>query len=165
MEDEHALISSYRDRDGRQVDLFERDGTPAQWYLRWRLARGNLYTHLREEEGPSKAQSYVASLGIVERDDAGPFLLPEAPLSRGVVARPGYEEYAIFLPEDGADWEVKIQRPGYVPEGKIMRDPTADDTTLRAGALGRLEISVRGEGETGEGRAVIEGVLGTLRQT
>lgn len=164
MEDEHALVATYADRDGRRVDLFERDGTPAQWYLRWRLQLGHLYTHLRQEEGPDRASRYVASLGIAERADAAPSLLPEPPLSRGVVARPGYEEYAVFLPEGDAAWEVKVQRPGYVPNGKVMRDPMADHTTLRAGAADGLEVSVRGEGAVEDGRELVERVVASLRQ-
>jgi hypothetical protein len=99
---ESRLLRKTTDRDGRTVELYEAVGAPPQWYLRWILSNGALYTHLRDEEGPQRAQTYVASLGIVERKGLPPFLLPERPLRRAVFAQPGYQEFAIFRSLDGS---------------------------------------------------------------
>jgi hypothetical protein len=162
---EHRLLGTMEDRDGRTVELYEQLDPPPQWYLRWILSNGALYTHLREEEGPDRAPLYVESLGIVERDGLPPFLLPESPLGRGVLARPGYQEFALFSSTKGPDWALILQRPGYLANGRVMRDPNNSKAVLRGGACCGIEVTVLSGDDVAAGRQRMSTVRSSLSES
>lgn len=101
--EDNRLLRKMADREGRTVEFYERPEDPPQWYLRWLLSNGALYTHLREAEGPEWAPIIVANLTIVERGGMPPVLLPEPPLGRGASSRAGYHERATFASNRGND--------------------------------------------------------------
>jgi hypothetical protein len=138
--EEHTVVRTLMDRDGRAVELSARIGSPPQWYLRWQLSNGALYTHLREEDGPDSADFTVNSLGIVEGDDGVPFLLPEPPLKRGVSARPGLQEIAAFRSPTG--WSIQLKRPGFINAGQVVQAPGSENVVLRGGTSDGLEVVV-----------------------
>jgi hypothetical protein len=160
IQEPHRVLGTLAGRDGRKIELFERIDPPQQWYLRWDLVAGALYTHLREEDGVERAETIAASLGIVENGGA-PFLLPDRPLGRGVSSTPGYQEIAIFKSTVRA-WVVELQRPGYVSQGKIMRLPNNEQAIHRAGARGQVEVTVLSEGDAEGGRALANDVIASL---
>jgi hypothetical protein len=162
--DEHRLLSTMADRDGRTVEFYEQLEPPPVWYLRWLLSNGALYTHLRAAEGPEWAPTIVANLAIVERDGLPPSLLPSPPLGRGVSARPGYQEEALFRSQRGLDWAVTLRRPGFVPRGTIMRDPDRSKVLLRGGACCETEITVLAGNDLEAGQELLSGVLNSLAE-
>lgn len=162
--DNVRLIRTTTDGDGRTVEVFQRDEEPAQWYLRWQLANGALYTHLREEDGVEKAQIVVASLGIVEDGtQAPPFLLPEAPLGHGASARPGYQETVSYRSKTREGWAVILQRPSFLSKGQLLQVPERR-AVFRAGADSGVEVTVLADREEAEGRSLIASAIASFSQ-
>jgi hypothetical protein len=160
IQEPHRVLGTLTGRDGRTVELYERIDPPQQWYLRWDLAAGALYTHLREEDGVARAETIAVSLGIVENGGA-PFLLPDRPLGRGVSSTPGYQEIAIFR-SSMRTWVVELQRPGYVSQGRIMRLPNREQAIHRAGARSQVEVTVQSAADVEGGRGLINEVVESL---
>jgi hypothetical protein len=160
IQEPHRVLGTLAGRDGRTVELYERIDPPRQWYLRWVLSAGALYTHLREEDGLGRAETIAASLGIVENGGA-PFLLADRPLGRGVSSTPGYQELAIFRSAIRT-WAVEFQRPGYVSRGKVMRLPNRDQAIHRAGARFQVEVTVQSGADVEGGRGLIREVVQSL---
>jgi hypothetical protein len=161
VEEPNRLLRRLTSRGGHTVELYERLEEPQQWYLRWLLASGVLYTHLRGEDGVERADGVVASLGISENGGA-PFLLPEGPLGRGVSTRPGYQELAVFR-SSRAGWAIELQRPGFMAKGKIVQYPEGNQAILRAGASHGIEVIVHAATDAEAGRRAIVGVVDSLR--
>jgi hypothetical protein len=156
----HQVLGTLKGRDGHTVEVYERFGEPPQWYLRWLLPTGSIWTHLREEDGVERADAVVANLGIVE-DGGAPFLLPEGPLRREVSTRPGYQELATFR-SSSSNWVLECQRPGYLSRGKLMRVPEAERGILRAGAGFDTEITAIVGTDAEDGRKLIGTAVDTL---
>lgn len=139
------MIGTLPDRDGRIVELYKWPFDPPQWYLRWPLSAGALYTHLRDEDGEEMAEVTVRSLAVEEDLETSlPFLLPEPPLQLAVLARPGYQELATFASQEKPSWGVIFQRPGYLSEGQTVVQPgiDGDPVIVRAGAPFGMEVQV-----------------------
>lgn len=163
IEEAHRVLGTLTGREGRTVQLFERLDSPRQWYLRWTLSSGALYTHLREEDGVDRAEPIAAGLGIVENGGA-PFLLLERPLGRGVlVDRPGYQELATFW-STSRQWVVELQRPGYLARGKVMRLPDRERAMHRAGASFGIEVTVYSGADVEGGRRLTDAVVNSLAE-
>jgi hypothetical protein len=161
VEEPNRLLGTLTDRDGHTVELYERLEAPLQWYLRWILSAGVVYTHLREEDGVERAEQVVASLGIAENGGA-PFLLPERPLGRGVSTRPGYQELAVFR-SSRIGWAIELQRPGFLAKGKVVQFPEGRQVILRAGAAHGIEVTVHAGTDAGAGRQAILAVVESLK--
>jgi hypothetical protein len=164
--EETRVLSPLADREGRTVEMYERVGTPPQWYLRWLLTNGTLYTHLREEDGVAVAGETVAALAIIEDETTGlPFLLPESPLRRWVSAVPGYHEEATF-DSVTRNATLTLQRPGFVAEGQMVVVPAAapgDRVVLRAGASNGIEARLSIDNrEVAAGRELLAGIVDSL---
>jgi hypothetical protein len=165
--EEHRVLDSLTDRDGRTVEVYERVDEPPQRYLRWSLANGALYTHVREEDGLDYGEVVAKSLSIVE-DPAGgtPTLLPSRPLSRGASAQPGYQELSAFLSAQRG-WNVVFSRPGFIAGGRTVRMPrgdTGDQVVLRAGGPDGIEVTVMSGTDEAAGRALMSTVLSSLKE-
>lgn len=162
IEEAHRVLRTLTGHEGRTVQLIERLDTPRQWYLRWILSSGSLYTHLREEDGVDRAGPIVAGLGIVENGGT-PFLLLERPLGRGVLDRPGYQELATYW-STSRQWVVELQRPGYLAKGKVMRLPDRKRAMHRAGASFGIEVAVYSGADVEGGRQLTEAVVNSLAE-
>lgn len=160
--EEHRRLPVLRDPQGREVELYERVELPRQWYLRWVLKSGSLYTHIREEDGLERAEGYVKNLQIIERPGRAAFLLPLPPLGHGASARPGYQEVAVFRAAARTGWAVIFQRPAYLAQRKVMRMPGTEDVALRSGTRLGLEVVVHSGRDLAGGQQLIEEVLDTL---
>lgn len=150
--------------EGRTVELYERDEEPRIWWLRWPLASGAIYAHLREEDGAEMADVVASRLGIVETEFGTPFLLPSAPLEPGVAGVPGYQEFAAFESTRAA---IGFRRPGYLEQGRrrVRARFGQEFFKARAGAPFGVEISViTGASDAGWGREVLELLLSTFRE-
>jgi hypothetical protein len=156
----HKTLGTLTSRDGYTVEIYERLDAPPQWYLRWILPTGSIYTHLREEDGVERAEAVVANLQIVN-GDGPPFLLPEGPLRRAVSSRPGYQELATFRSSD-LSRTIECQRPGYLSRGKFMRVPESKRAIVRAGAGSDIEITVHAGTDVQDGRKLIVAAVDTL---
>jgi hypothetical protein len=162
IQEEHKVLGSLTSPDGYEVEISERaDKDPWQWYLRWRLPIGSVYTHIREEDGVAMATPTVESLRIVQ-DSGLPFLLPEGSLRRAVASRPGHQELASFF-APGREWAIEFKRPGYVPAGTVMRMP-GSGAIFRAGASANIEVRVYAQTDNDGGRDLVDRVVGTLRE-
>jgi hypothetical protein len=137
---EPRLVRELTDRDGRTVEMYEDSRPPTIWLLRWLLPGGVIYTHLRQEEGPDWADTIVENLGIVENASL-PVLLPEPPLARAVSTRPGFQEDALFGSQTGPE-SLTLRRPGYLDQGKVVREPDTPRVVLRGGACCEIECLV-----------------------
>lgn len=167
--EEGSLLPPLRDGENHVVELFERRVPPKQWYLRWRLGGGSVYTHLREEDGVAFAEVTVGSALVLEGGFTGtPSILPEPPLAIAVSARAGYQEEATFFSRvRGQAWAVTLRRPGFVTKGTIVELPSSESngaTYVRAGAEFGLDITVLGPSESDEPRDILENILATLRE-
>lgn len=166
--EEHRMPGTLKDRVGRSVELYERLGQPPQWYLRWLLGAGALYTHLREEDGVDMAEPIVAALDIVEGDSAGtPFLLLNPPLKSAVLAWPGYQEFATFRSPVRPGWAVVLQRPSFLSPGQTMVAPGGEaggDVILRAGANYGMEVQVVSGTDLLGGEELLNTVLDSLAE-
>lgn len=161
VEEPHRLLGTLTGRSGHAVELYERLASPRQWYLRWILSSGVIYTHLRDEDGVERAETIVANLGIAGNGGA-PFLLPERPLGSGVSSRPGYQELAVFRSPSRPGWAVTLQRPGFLDQGTIVRHPEGKKAIFRAGAKHGIEVVVFAEQDVSGGREVIKDVVKSL---
>jgi hypothetical protein len=143
----HELLGTLEDSDGRPVEFYWRTDPPALWLLRWQLASGALYTHLRGEDGSDMAETTVKSVSVVEDPETGaPFLLIDDPMVFAASAAPGYQETAqYFSAERGVGWGVTFQRPGFMPAGRRATAPRAHTGGLalvRAGLGHGMEVTV-----------------------
>lgn len=164
---EFNRLADLKDRDGRQVEFYERLEPPPLWWLRWRLPGGALYTHLREEDTAARGEMTAAHISIVEdsSESGRPTILPEPPFRLAVSSWPGYQEQAKYFFERG-DRTLIFQRPGFVAPGQVMQAPTSQDggsIFLRAGTDLGLEVQVISGTQT-EGRELIDLVLGSLQE-
>jgi hypothetical protein len=162
IDEAHRVLGTLTGREGRTVQLYERLDSPRQWYLRWILSSGALYTHLREEDGVDRAEPIAAGLGIVENGGT-PFLLLERPLGRGVLNHPGYQELAIYW-STSRRWVVELQRPGYLAKGKVMRLPDRERAMHRAGASFGIEVTVHSGADVEGGRQLTDAVVNSLAE-
>ncbi len=163
---DYSLIDTLRDRHGRTVELYRWPLEPPQWFLRWPLEKGAVWTHLREEDGEGMASTTVDAVSVVEDPATGlPFLLPQAPLRNASSGRPGYQEMCIFLSRDRATWAITIERPSHVREGQVVAASGSDgQSLLRAGAPNAIEVQVSAQTEEAEARQVLETVAGSLKE-
>ncbi len=125
------------------MEVLERLEKPVVWYLKWTLAAGSLYTHLREGDRADYAPTVANGVTIVETKGATPAVLAEPPLSRAAAARPGFQEVATFFPGHEG-WAVVLTRPGFVTEGRFMQLPPTDAgaAVIRAGGIDGIEVTV-----------------------
>jgi hypothetical protein len=140
------FVRSLSDPEGRKVELFWRLEPPPMWWLRWTLSNGALYSHLREEDGDEMADATVANLAIVEDPQTGaPFLIPSEPLRFVSSTAPTYQERAAFMTGQHRDWNIVLQRPGFIREGSVYSAPAivaGGAPVLRAGLRYGLEAQV-----------------------
>lgn len=163
----NSLLTTLVGKEGRTVELYERLEPPPLWWLRWPLANGAVYTHLREEDGPEMAQIEADALSIIEDAPGGlPYLFADPPLVFAASSRPGYQEGASFYaPGRGAGWSVGLRRPGFLPPGRVMQLPrgdVGDEVVLRGGAKYGIEVTVTAVSDATEGQRIVSGVLGSL---
>ncbi len=156
--EDRKLLTVLKGRDGHTVEVYERLDPPRQWYLRWILSSGSLWTHLRDEDGIDRAEPIAANLGIVENGGL-PFLLPSGPIKRDTTTRPGYQEFANFFPR-ASSWTVELQRPGELGEGRVMEVPGG--MIFRAGAGYGIDALVHGGDNADEGRKLAEDTAASL---
>lgn len=157
------LVNKLSARDGRVVELYERADPPRQWYLRWILSNGALYTHLREDEGPGLASEPLERLAIEERDGMPPFLLPEPPITIGVSARPGYREECVYRSDRSPRRVVVLNRPSFLSPGQTLRRPDTDHVVLRGGAAHGIEVTVHDEDLAGA-RGLMSTVVASIAE-
>jgi hypothetical protein len=91
-----------------------------------------------------------------------PFLLPDPPLQRAVLAQAGYQEFAIFRSRARSDWAVVLYRPGFLPRGRVMQDPRQSEAVLRGGAAGDVEVEVHGGSDRKAVRELMPMVLNSI---
>jgi hypothetical protein len=161
VQEEHRFLGTLTGRDGHAVELYERLEAPRQWYLRWLLPTGVIYTHLRDEDGVERAETIAGSLGITVNGGA-PFLLPERPLGRGVSNRPGYQELAVFRSPSRADWAITLRRPSFLARGKVVQSPEGRKAILRGGAGHDTELAVYAGEDVAAGRETIRAALASF---
>jgi hypothetical protein len=161
----YPVIETLLDREGRQVDLYQWPFEPPQWYLRWHISKGSLWTHLREEDGAAMAAVTIRALSILEDQTTGlPFLLLEPPLRRAVSTRPGYQELATFVSSVRPNWFVYLRRPGFVSPGKVVQsDVEPDLRVIRVGLPSGIEVQGVGT-ETTELQGVVMTVAESLTE-
>jgi hypothetical protein len=160
--DEIVSLGTTPDRDGRTVEVIERAGEPAQWYLRWTLVNGLLYTHLRKEDGVEMCAVTAAALSILEDENTGlPLLVPSPPLEMGDMTWPGYQESARWHSPSRPAWAIILRRPGFVRSGKVLVAGVSSEATFRARAPLGVEIQVVADNFE-EGRATLDAVLASF---
>jgi hypothetical protein len=162
--DEGTLIGTLTAGDGRAVELYERPERPLLWWLRWPLANGAIYTHLRKEDGLSFSDVTVASVSVVEDQSGGtPFVLLDPPLGFGASTSPGFQERAIwFSSARSTPWSVTLQRPGFVPSGKRYV-ASGDFVSFQAGTAFGIDVQVTGS-ERVESQDLLDTVLASLTE-
>lgn len=121
-------IDTLQGRDGREVDVAVMTEDPPQWSLRWPLANGALYTHVRGADGgPARAEVVASSITVRDSEcGAGPEVEAHPPLEASV-SEPPYQQSAAFSSPERPEWIVIIERPSHLPPGK---------TVVRAGDFG-----------------------------
>jgi hypothetical protein len=158
---DYEYIGDLSDADGRSVDFYLRPEPPMQWWLRWELRSGFVYTFLKEEDGESYASTVAQAISIADDELPGsPFLLPIQPLRLAVAPRIGYGEHAGFGSSLGLG--VSVRRPGFLPEGKTMVKSDGAGTSLRAGAPDGCEVRVFAGHDVEEGRHLLDLVLSSM---
>ena len=151
-------------RDDRTVEIYKR-ATYTQWWLRWPLTAGALYTFLTDEDGLEKSDLVLRSISITEDAVGAPFVLADPPVKPALTGWPGFQEHVNFS-SSVRDWSLTIRRPSLLAEGKIMKLPQ-DETNgavYRAGAGYRIEVIVRSAQDWGGGRDFLQVVLNSLSQ-
>ena len=92
------------------------------------------------------ADATVANLAIVEDPQTGaPFLIPSEPLRFVSSTAPTYQERAAFMTGQHRDWNIVLQRPGFIREGSVYSAPAivaGGAPVLRAGLRYGLEAQV-----------------------
>jgi hypothetical protein len=159
-----SFIRTLIDPQGRVVELYDWRNDPPQWFLRWPLKGGSLWTHLREEDGPDLADSIVGNLDIVEDSStSAPFLLPNPPLRSAVSSRAGYHESATYFSSTRSGWKLKLQRPGHLVPGQTMMLPQeiSSVVVMRGGAANGVEIVAVGS-DLGGVRDVLQTAASSL---
>ena len=157
-----ALSTTVQDRDGRNVEIYQMDD-PLQWFLRWSLRVGVLFTHLREEDEFARIERLLQHLSIVEDERTGlPFLLPDPPIKSAVSAHPGYQELAAFSSIDGNSRDVHLQRPGYLAAGQVVSMPEKP-AFLRAGTRLGIEVQVVSPTQT-ESKEILEIIIQSIKE-
>jgi hypothetical protein len=140
----NELLAVLEDGNGHNAEFYVWPWDPPQWYLRWILTLGDLYTHLRDEDGPTMAEATVRALTITEDGTGGtPYLLLQDPLKPGIGARPEYRETATFFSSDGGTFVFSFRRPGFLSLGDIVSASGPDAVQLRRGLPFGLELFVR----------------------
>lgn len=160
--DEIVSLDTTSDRDGRNVEVFERLGEPAQWYLRWTLGNGLLYTHLRKEDGVEMCAVTAGALSVLEDEDTGlPFLVPSPPLKMGDMTAPGYQESARWHSPSRAAWAITLRRPGFVDSGKVLVTGDSSQAVFRAGTPLGVEVQLVTDNLV-DGRATLDTILASI---
>ncbi len=162
------LLRTLTDRDGRDVELYERIDTPPLWWLRWHLRAGMLYTHLREEDGESMADVTVKSLSIVESDTGLPVLLAYPPMAVDMVAIRDFEEEAIYFSKDrSTDRSITLRRPSYMEKAEVETPPlqnTRGRAITVAGVGAGTEVMVIAGDDTSESREIAQVVVDSFSE-
>jgi hypothetical protein len=130
---------------GWSMEVHRRIEDPPVWILRWPLARGVIYTHLREEDPADHAAVVAQSVEIVD-NGAGipPTLLLESPLKRLVLQQPGYHEY-VLLNDRQTDTSIQVRRPSTLaPDQLRVLERRANDLhpIILRGATHGFEVVV-----------------------
>lgn len=161
----HDVTDKLMDPQGHQVDLVERLGDPQQWYLRWYLRDGSLYTHLRDTDGVAKAEETLRYVTVDESSGSLPFLLIEPPFRSAVSGHAGYQEQArYFSAAIGNIWVLEFRRPGFLGPGTLMELPGASQTIVRAGTSFGLEIVAITDLSAKKAAEMLMSVVATLRE-
>jgi len=159
----YSLSRTFIDAFGRAVHVYRWPFEPAQWFLRWRLSSGSVWTHLREEDGEEMADLIVGCLTVIEEEDTHlPFVLIEAPLRRAVSSRPGYQEFASFFSPMRPEWSVTFLRPSYLSEGEIVVKPDGRQAVVRVGCPLGLEAQVVAGSDAEGARSFAESICGSV---
>jgi len=139
-------LGTIPDGSGRQVEFYQRQNPPLQWYLRWPLIAGALYTHLREEDGPEMGPVTVQSLSVSEADSGVPSIVARSPFSFGASLLPDYQESVTFFSSsNGVGWGIRFVRPSLIPNGKVLKGPSETDglpAVIRGGLDFDIEVTV-----------------------
>lgn len=162
--DEYPVVNKVVGQDDRTVEVYQWPYDPPQWYLRWPLAQGELWSHLREEDGLEMAQVTAGALTVNESADT-PFLLLSPPLRSAIGPFPGYQEVAQYLaPSPG--WSIAFRRPSFVQAGSTLMttDIDPDLSMLRSGSTAGLEIQCIGT-DLGQLKGIMADVLGSLSES
>jgi hypothetical protein len=165
-EEDYGLARTAIDSEGHPVELYEPTGSTPQWFLRWSLSRGSLYSHLRSQDEVDQVDQVIDGLTIDE-EGGTPFLLLDPPLKSAVSARVGYQESVVFFDGDPAERIASIQRPGYLRRGEmraVPADQTGEWSAVRGGGPQGLEVIVNSKRGRGDARGVVEMILNTLRE-
>jgi hypothetical protein len=165
--DDYGLAWSAVDSQGNPVELFEPRGSTPQWFLKWSLSRGNLYTHLRSQDEVDQARAVIDGLTI-EEEGGTPFLLLDPPLKSAVSARVGYQETVSFVDDEPAERMATIQRPGYLRRGEmraVPADQAGEWAAVRAGGPHGLEVIVSSQHGRADARETVKMILDNLRES
>lgn len=138
--DRNLLVEHVADRDGRTVEVFRRRTEPPLWRLRWQLAEGALYTHLREEDGIKMAAVTASAVSVAERSGRPPAIIVFPPLEFGASRWPNYQEEVLFTQATADGPSIALERPGALDSSSAF---VADRTTSGGLAVIRLGL---GEG-------------------
>jgi hypothetical protein len=161
MERDGELLRIMSDRDGRSVELYRRLDPPLVWWLRWRLERGVVVTHLRAIDGIESSETVVANLSIAEEGPT-PFLLLQPPLKRFVSSFPGFQEFASVWSSDHG-LVLTFVRPPFLSPGKVMSTRSDQVFQFRAAWDDGLEVQVSCPVDR-EGKDTLELILDSLRE-
>lgn len=149
MESDGKLIEVMKDIDGRAVEVYERNYLPLAWWFKWKLRGGVLVTHLRGGDGWDRVVDLPTRISI---DDSGatPMLFLSKPFFAVPSTRVGYQESALFTDQSRPGW-VKVVRPGFLSDGRIVTKPVDADVTIVRGGFsggGELQMQVLGGAST-----------------
>jgi hypothetical protein len=165
LDGEDVFVRVVRDRDGREVSLSARKAPPPIWHLHWKLTRGSLYTHLREEDTENMAEPTAASIAILEEEVTGlPIVLAYSPLEYGVSDFAGYEERILFFSLTQPEDSVAFVRPAELEAGQRIR---ADEGLFGAQSVMRVGLGSGIEAQVSltASAADVQAVAGTIQKS
>lgn len=90
-----ALLRTLEDPEGRTVEVLRRIGGPPQWFLRRSLATGALYSHLREQDGPTLAEPTIAEMRVRDSINGLPMIAHDYPFESAVSSRADLHQLAV----------------------------------------------------------------------
>jgi hypothetical protein len=162
----HEVIERTKDAEGHVVDVVERTGEPQQWYLRWYLSNGCLYTHVRgEDDGIGMIKATLDAISVVETPGRVPFVLVDPPFTRGASADPGYQEVVrYFSGQIGDAWTLECRRPSFLRDGIMMGLPEGTQTVLRAGTPFGVEVVALTDVTETQTKEILFAVVESLRE-
>jgi hypothetical protein len=144
----YELIRTLRGQDGVVAELYDWPyREPLQWFLRWPLDAGSIWTHLRAEDTIAQSDVIVRSLEIAVDGQGLPMVFPSLPMTLAVSARAGFQEIAAYFDATDPGNRITLQRPGYLSEGqsRLLPEGFRDYVLLRCGLSYGIEAIIRAD--------------------